>query len=111
MRLFHFLQLLRCQAADPRARTQSDLVHPSLWSTRRKDSPSAFCLPESASGRPSRHCIYKRHTTSLLIRPCCFGNIPRQHFHDVSASEPALLNFFKRKLVYLFLASPDELER
>src|SRR5882757_3004857 len=86
MLLFQSLPLLRCQVANPRARNRSDLVRPSPSSMHRRDSPSASCLPKSASGRPSRHCICKRHTTSLLIRPCCFGNIQPQYFHDVSAS-------------------------
>src|SRR5215471_11281783 len=96
MLLFQFLRLRRCQAANPPVRSRSDLVRPSPLSMRRRDSPFAFCLPEFVSGRPSHHCICKRHTTSLLIRPCCFGNIQARYFQYVSAPEPPLLNFLSK---------------
>src|SRR6059058_1727144 len=108
--LFQFLPLPRCLVANPRARSRLDLARPSLWSMHRRDSPFAFCLPEFASGRPSRHCICKRHTTSLLITPCWFGNIQPQYFHDVSTSEAAF-SISRRKLVYRFRVSPDGIAR
>src|SRR5215470_13368350 len=74
--------------------TRWGLVRLSLWSMRHRDSLSASCLRESASGRLSHHCICKRRTTSRLIRPCYFGNIRPQYFQDVSAPKPGFAQFF-----------------